>query len=117
MIRVILHTSLGIGLSCLGVYVFYVYLSGINTGTSPLLLLLALVIIGGGVFFFVKAGQMDDTVMAKAKIDESSLPLQPSFEDKLKKNDAMIEEWSDTNIKRDRLKMLEIAGTNEKSPS
>ncbi len=107
---VLLRTALGLILSALGIQTIYIYVEGLNKGTSILLLFLALALIGVGVYFLTKAGKSDATVFTKLKnfrnkrIDENAV-----FEQALEKNNKLTEKWSKTVEKRDRLKMLEIS--------
>jgi hypothetical protein len=107
---VLLKTALGLILSASGIQTIYMYVQGLDKGTSIFLLVLAIILIGAGVYFLMKAGKSDATVFTrlknfrKKKIDGSEV-----LEQALEKNSKLTEKWGKTIEKRDRLKMLEIS--------
>jgi hypothetical protein len=107
---VLLRTILGLLFTASGIQTIYIYVSGLDKGSSILLLIFALVLIGIGIYFLTKAGKSDATVFVKLKnfrkkrVDEVQV-----LEQALEKNTQLTKKWGKTVEKRDRLKMLEIS--------
>lgn len=107
---VLLRTILGLLLSASGIQTIYIYVKGLDKGTSILLLILAIVLITSGAYLLMKAGKSDSTVFTrlksfrKKKIDEAQ-----ALEQALESNKKLTDKWGKTIEKRDRLRMLEIS--------
>ena len=107
---VFLQTFLGLLLSVSGIQTIYVYVSGLDKGTSIFLLLLAFLLIGVGVYFLTKAGKSDATVFTRLKnFRKKKMDDSVALEQVLEKNNQLSQEWGKTIEKRDKLKMLEIS--------
>ncbi len=110
MKKIILGSLLGLFLLGGGLVVGYIGILGMRDGGNPILLLLGLLLFCVGMFVLYKAGRID---AFKSKIAETPIGAKPKGESILEKNSKIVNEWNETNNKRDKLKMLEAAGAAE----
>lgn len=109
MKKILLETFIGIVLCGFGIYVGYLYITGINNGSNPVLLVLSIILIGVGVFSLYKASTYDDTIIQKPTVDTTA--QTPATTSKiLERNNQLTSQWKKTIEQRDKLKMLQIAG-------
>ena len=106
MLKIILMTIMGLCITLIGFYIAFFYVTGIDQGRSPWLLLLTPIFVAIGVYLLLQAGKLDDSVVAKAKIDKSEKKVSVSI---LERNNKLSDEWSKTVDARDRLKLLEMS--------
>lgn len=111
MVKVILGTLFGILISFGGFYAAYIYLDGIENGSSPFLLLLSALLVGGGVYILLRAGKSNASVIVKVDKTKSGAvnSQETGFESMLEKNKKLSEDWSKTVEHRDRLKLLQMS--------
>lgn len=110
MKKIILGSLLGLLLLGGGLVLGYIGLTGLNDGGNPVMLLGGLGLFGVGMFVLFKAGRMD---AFKSKIADMPINSKPNGQSILEKNSKIVNEWNETNNKRDKLKMLEAAGAAE----
>lgn len=109
-------TEIILGFLCilLGMYVGYIYLSGLTNGGNLLLFCLSIVFIGIGIFFLIRSGKSDDTVIAKPDITTSiNDDVTVQSNSLLKRNSDLISQWRKTDEQKNRLKILQISATDE----
>src|SRR6185437_2597785 len=97
--KLVIQTILGILALIAGISLLYLLISGLNNGVNYIFLILSLVFIGGGGFLFVRVSKLAnaDTVQGMDKtLTESGSKL-------LQKNNQIISDYSDTNVKKDHL--------------
>jgi hypothetical protein len=112
--KVIFNTFLGILSSTSGVYIGYLYLESLNENSRPWLLLLSLPLVALGVFLLVQASRSGAPLNIKDGETTSGMPSTAGkFENLLKKNNELADEWSKTVEDKDKLKILEIAAAAE----
>lgn len=91
-----------------GFYIAYIYLHGIDNGTSPLLLIPSILFIAGGIFFLIQASKSNASVIAKG----GEMPQPQSKEtlaDILERNSQIINQWEKNSQMRDKLKVVQTA--------
>ena len=110
MKAILLQTIIGLALSISGIQTIYIYITGLDKGTSILLLLLALALIAVGVYFLMRAGKSDASVFTRLKNFRKNKTVDAqTLAQTLEKNNELTSKWSKTVEKRDKLKMLEIS--------
>jgi len=107
---IVFQTLVGLILSASGIQTIYIYVTGLDKGTSILLLLLALILIGVGVYLLMRAGKSDASVFTRLKnLRGANVNDDQAMAQTLEKNNQLTKEWSKTVEKRDKLKMLEVS--------
>jgi membrane-anchored glycerophosphoryl diester phosphodiesterase (GDPDase) len=106
---ILIQTAIGLILSLSGVQTIYIFITGLDKGTSILLLILALVLIGVGFFFLMKAGKSDASVFKRLKNIKKLKMDDTAMAEALEKNNEITSDWTKTVEKRDKLKMLEVS--------
>lgn len=114
MLRIFLKTIAGLCLTIGGLYIGYIYISGIDTGSSPFLLIPCILCVAVGVFLLVRAGKADDSIIAKAK-SISQPGGSSNLEDRLKMNNEINSQWGKINDDKNKLRLLEIAANEQSS--
>lgn len=115
MLKVLLQTLLGLGLSFTGLFLIFNFIQTIVDGPLFWLLIVSLPLIASGAFLLYKAGKSDVSVMKRVKVKALGEPLEEKgFEEKLKKDAALTNEFGKTNEARNRLKMLELSAEAQK---
>ncbi len=115
MKKVLLQTFLGIVLSLAGIFVGYIYITGINNGISPLFLLLSMILIGVAVYFFILASRSDPMVKYTLQEDKNGYASQASLGNRLQKNNELTQTWAKTLDQQHKLRMLELSGRSQNS--
>jgi hypothetical protein len=110
MKRILLQTILGIFCSFSGLFLGYIFLSGLDKGGNPLLIIPSVFLTGIGVYFLLRAGKSDDTVIAKLDEKDLQMPITAAAGSLQKKNE-MVNHWNKTMENRDRLKLLEVSAS------
>ena len=118
MQKVIFQAILGLTLSSSGILLAFFSLGNTTKGTNPLLLTVIVVLILAGASLLFWAGKSDATLLHKSNLDKTESDTSPKVEglaSRLKKNNAIMSEWTKTENTRNRLKMLELsAAADEK---
>lgn len=99
-----------------GIYLMYLYLTSLDTKPNILLMIFSLILMCAGIALLIIAGRSDTLILnkvSKPEIEEN--PIVPvtqeaGLEDKIEKNNAMLEDWKKTNETKQRLKLLEMEG-------
>ncbi len=115
MINIIIRTLLGIILILGGIYLFYLYMNGLESGSNLLLLGLAILclIFGGGLLFLASRTEMKNDSGVNA---DNAIPPSTGLAETLKRNNEIAVQWDKTQKERDKLKMLEIASSAASDP-
>jgi hypothetical protein len=116
--KMILLSLAGLLLCLTGIYIMYLYITGLNTHASIFFLISSLLLIGSAIFLLVFAQKSDTMILKRAGKEEADnkfvpIIIPPKAKDEgLKKqitqNNAMIKDWEKTNETQQRLKMLEM---------
>jgi hypothetical protein len=110
MKKILLGSLLGLLLLVGGLVVGYLGIVNMRDGGAPFILFGGILLFGIGMFVLYKAGRID---AFKSKIAEVPVSGKPTGQSILEKNSKIVNEWNETNNKRDKLKMLEAAGAAE----
>jgi hypothetical protein len=113
VINLILKTFLGFLISILGFSLAFLYLIRMEENYSFLLLLPAVFLIILGAYLLIRTGKSDATVVKKPDMPLTKDASNMGLEDVFNKNNQLSSKWAKTVEKRDRLKLLEIAGAAE----
>jgi hypothetical protein len=116
MKRVIFETVLGVFLFIAGIVIAYIYASGFAESPKHWLLIPLLAFAGAGIVFLIRAGKSGEALFIK-KGDSEVKHTSQSKESIIKRNNEIVAEWNDTNAKRDKLHMLQLASPEEKTLS
>ncbi len=109
MLRVMSQTLLGLILLATGGYLSFVFLKGLADSSGTWAILCAIPILVSGILLLLRAGKSDATVIKKTKIPQLGGSEESGLAGQVKKQNEMIEEWSETNNSRDRLHMLSLS--------
>ena len=110
MKKILLGSLLGLIFLGGGLVVGYIGILGMRDGGSPLMLFGGILLFCVGMVVLYKAGRID---AYKSKIADVPVGTKPTGASILEKNSKIVNEWNETNNKRDKLKMLEAAGAAE----
>jgi hypothetical protein len=111
MLKIMTLTILALLLTFAGLYLCYLYISGLDQGTTPLILIPALILLITGTFLLFRAGKSDATVLSQPHTTATIPPA--NLENTLQKNNALMAEWNKTNDTREKLKLLQAAAQSE----
>lgn len=117
MLRVLSQTLLGLILLAAGGYLSFVFLKGLADSSGTWAIFCAIPILVSAIFLLLRAGKSDATVMKKTKIPqlgENQDTESEGFSKQIEKHNEMLEEWDQTNEKRDRLHMLSLSEDADK---
>jgi hypothetical protein len=121
MFRAILKTLFSLSVSGSGLYTAYIYVSGLNSGSSPILLALSAALVTAGVYLLVRIGSSNATAAVMTNSDTSDIVKGPLVTDKeglastLAKNNKLVGQWADANTQKDKMRLLEISAAAEKT--
>ena len=113
MLRVISQTFLGLILLAAGCYLFFLFLQGLADSSASWAVFCAIPLLGAGIFLLVRAGKSDATVIKKTQIPQLGSSGGGGLENQLHKNNELVEEYSNMNHTKDKLRILEAAGPSE----
>lgn len=116
MLKVIFQTLLGLTLQGSGWYLAFIYLKSLADGPAMWAILCASFMIVSGAVLLLKAGISEVLVVKKIIIPElghAGNDTEGGFQDKLKKNNKMGQEWDKVNDSRDKLHLLQAAADVE----
>lgn len=117
MLKELLQTLIGIILAFAGIVLLYLFLTSLNNHPNYLFIGLSLLTFGGAVFLFIRAEKTDPVILDRTEPESESItiPFIPKggkkSPDTLARNNEMVKEWTETNSKRDKLKVAQIAAT------
>jgi hypothetical protein len=119
MKRVIFETISGLLMVILGFYLAFIYLYGMEEGSSPWLLFPSIFLIIIGLYLLIRAGKSEDTVVLKKDLDKPSnnVGKKEGLESIIQRNNELSAEWAKTIETRDRMKLLEISASAQKPGS
>jgi len=120
--KMVLLSFAGLVLCLAGIYLMYVFLTGLDANTTIFLLIGSLILIVGGITLLVFAQKSDTMILQRAGKEESEKKFEPiavntgkdeGLAKQIDQNNAMMKDWEKTNETKQRLRMLQMQASAE----
>lgn len=114
MVKTLLKAFLGILFTAAGMFFSYMVLKSLNTGFNYLYLFLTILFVTLGVIVLAKASKSYQWVSTVETDTEEVGPVE-KHKSIIEQNRELANDWANTNLVRDRLKLLKAEGAAQES--